>query len=45
MAALRMLDACTLANTVEGFDERLRNEGFVNHTVRSLFPQLAPMVG
>jgi 4-hydroxy-4-methyl-2-oxoglutarate aldolase len=42
---LRRLDACTLANAIEVFDARLRNEGFVNHTVRSLFPELAPMVG
>jgi regulator of RNase E activity RraA len=45
LQALRRLDACTLANTIETFHERLRNEGFVNHTVRSLFPDLAPMVG
>lgn len=45
LEALRKLDACTVANTIEGFHERLRNEGFVNHTVRSLFPHLAPMVG
>jgi regulator of RNase E activity RraA len=45
LQALRRLDACTLANTIETFQERLRNEGFVNHTVRSLFPDLAPMVG
>jgi 4-hydroxy-4-methyl-2-oxoglutarate aldolase len=42
---LRRLDACTLANAIEVFDTRLRNEGFVNHTVRSLFPELTPMVG
>lgn len=42
---LRRLDACALANAIETFDARLRNEGFVNHTVRSLFPELAPMVG
>jgi 4-hydroxy-4-methyl-2-oxoglutarate aldolase len=45
LQALRRLDACTLANSIEMFNERLRNEGFVNHTVRSLFPELAPMVG
>ena len=45
LQALRMLDACTLANTIETFDERLRNEGFVNHTVQSLFPELSPMLG
>jgi len=42
---LRRLDACTLANAIETFDARLRNEGFVNHSVRSLFPELAPMLG
>jgi regulator of RNase E activity RraA len=45
LQALRRLDACTLANSIETFNERLRNEGFVNHTVRSQFPELAPMVG
>ena len=45
LAALRRLDACTLANAVETFHTRLRNEGFVDHTVRCLFPHLPPMVG
>jgi regulator of RNase E activity RraA len=45
LEALRRLDACTLANAIETFQERLRNEGFVDHTVRSLFPEFAPMVG
>jgi regulator of RNase E activity RraA len=45
LQALRKLDACTLANTIEAFEQRLRNEGFVGHTVRALFPELAPMVG
>jgi 4-hydroxy-4-methyl-2-oxoglutarate aldolase len=43
--ALRGLDACTLANAIETFHERLRNEGFVDHTVRCLFPELPPMLG
>lgn len=43
--ALRRLDACTLANAIETFAQRLRNEGFVDHTVRSLFPELPPMLG
>jgi regulator of RNase E activity RraA len=43
--ALRELDACTLANVIETFHERLRNEGFVDSRVRCLFPQLKPMVG
>lgn len=43
--ALQRLDACTLANAIERFQERLRNEGFVDHTVRCLFPDLPPMLG
>ena len=42
---LRRLDACTLANAIETFQQRLRNEGFADGTVRCLFPQLPPMVG
>ena len=45
LEALRRLDACTLANAIETFHERLRNEGFMGHNVRCLFPQLQPMVG
>jgi regulator of RNase E activity RraA len=43
--SLRRLDACLLANAIETFHERLRNEGFINHTVRCLFPHLPPAVG
>lgn len=42
---LRRLDACTLANAIETFHERLRNEGFVNSSVHCLFPDFAPMLG
>jgi 4-hydroxy-4-methyl-2-oxoglutarate aldolase len=45
LEALRRLDACTLANAIETFHERLRNEGFMDHSVRCLFPRLQPMVG
>ncbi len=45
LEALRRLDACLLANAIETFHERLRNEGFVDHTVRCLFPRLQPMIG
>lgn len=45
METLRGLDACTLANAIESLHTRLRNEGFVNYTVRSLFPELPPMLG
>ena len=43
--ALRRLDACTLANVIETFHERLRNEGFADGTVRCLFPLFPPLVG
>jgi regulator of RNase E activity RraA len=45
LEALRRLDACTLANAIETFHQRLRNEGFIDHTIRCLFPSLQPMVG
>ena len=45
LEALRRLDGCTLANAIETFHQRLRNEGFVDHTVRCLFPRLQPMLG
>ena len=45
LEALGQLDACTLANAIETFHERLRNEGFMDNTVRCLFPRLQPMVG
>ncbi len=43
--ALRLLDSCEVANAIETLDERLRNQGFANGTVRCLFPEFAPMVG
>ena len=45
LEALRHLDAGTLANAIETFQQRLRNEGFVDHTVQCLCPHLEPMVG
>ncbi|HWY76474.1 MAG TPA: RraA family protein [Verrucomicrobiae bacterium] len=45
LEALRRIDACTLANAIETFHERLRNEGFANGTVHCLFPQLGTMLG
>src|SRR5690348_15312894 len=45
LESLRRLDACTLANAIETFHERLRNEGFVDHSIRCLFPGLHRMLG
>lgn len=42
---LRRLDACTLANAVETFHQRLRNEGFIDGSVHCLFPEMPPMLG
>ena len=45
LEALRRLDACTLANAIETFEVRLRNEGFTDGALRCLFPSLPPVVG
>lgn len=45
LAALRQLDTCTVANAVEDFETRLRNEGFTNASIRCLFGHLPPLVG
>ena len=45
LETLARIDACTLANAIETFHTRLRNEGFINQTVRCLCPRLEPMVG
>lgn len=43
--ALRRFDTCTVANAIETFNVRLRDAGFVDSSVRSLFPKLPPLVG
>ncbi len=43
--ALRRLDACTMANAIETFQERLRNEGFASNAVHCLFPKFEPVLG
>jgi regulator of RNase E activity RraA len=45
LEALRRLDACALANAVETFHVRLRNEGFASRQIHSMFPRLPTMVG
>jgi 4-hydroxy-4-methyl-2-oxoglutarate aldolase len=42
---LGTFDTCTLSNAVEQFQVRPRNEGFVDGSVRCLFPQFAPTIG
>ena len=43
--ALRALDGAAIANAIETFDLRLRNEGFADSSIRCLFPELPPAVG
>lgn len=43
--ALRALDGAAIANAIETFDVRLRNEGFADSSVRSLSPDLPPAAG
>lgn len=42
---LKRYDSCTLSNAIEVFDVRPRDEGFMSHEIRCLFPDLGPMVG
>jgi regulator of RNase E activity RraA len=45
IAALRGLDACAVADAIETFGERLRNEGFTDSDIHCFFPELPSMVG
>jgi 4-hydroxy-4-methyl-2-oxoglutarate aldolase len=45
LESLRRFDSCTVADAIETFRERLRNQGFTDGLVRCLFPQFPPMVG
>jgi len=42
---LRGVDSPTIANAIEAFKVRDRTDGFVGGEVRSLFPEMPPMVG
>jgi 4-hydroxy-4-methyl-2-oxoglutarate aldolase len=44
LEAIRAFDTCAVANAIEGFQVRLRNEGFADASVRSFFPHL-PVIG
>lgn len=43
--SLRGLDTCTVANAIETFDVRLRNEGFASPAIRALQTRSNSMVG
>jgi len=45
MEALRRLDTCAVANAIETFRVRLRNEGYCDANIRCLLPNLPPLVG
>lgn len=45
LAALASLDTCAVANAVECFEVRLRNEGFTDASICCRLPALPPMVG
>ena len=45
LAALAAFDTCAIANAIERFDVRLRNEGFTSDQVRCHFPERPPTVG
>lgn len=45
LKALAGIDTCTVTNAIECFDVRLRNEGFIDSSIRCRLPALPPMVG
>jgi 4-hydroxy-4-methyl-2-oxoglutarate aldolase len=45
LEALRKYDSPTLSNAIETFDVRPRDEGYMSHEVRCMFPDLGVMVG
>ena len=42
---LRQLSSCTIANAIECFNIRPRNQGFMSPDIRCMFPNLGVMVG
>jgi len=42
---LKKYDSPTICNVIELLKIRPQNEGFLHHSIRSLFPELPPMVG
>jgi regulator of RNase E activity RraA len=45
LEALRRITTPTIANAIETFDLRLRNEGFMDSSIRCIFPELGAMAG
>ena len=44
-AALRCLDGCAIANAIETFDVRMRNEGFTDGRLRCMFDRQPAVIG
>lgn len=45
LQALQALDTCTVANAIETFNVRLRNEGYADSSIRCMVNCAAPVVG
>ena len=45
LAALQRHDTCSVANAIETFNVRMRNEGFASPGIRCLTPRPLPLVG
>jgi 4-hydroxy-4-methyl-2-oxoglutarate aldolase len=45
LLALQQLSTCVVADAIETFDMRLRNEGFADGSIRCCFEDLPPIVG
>jgi 4-hydroxy-4-methyl-2-oxoglutarate aldolase len=45
LEAIRRLGTCAASNAIESFNVRLRNEGFADSRIKSMFPHLPPMLG
>ena len=43
--ALRKISSPSVANAIETFNVRPRNQGFMSSEIRTLFPELGPLVG
>lgn len=45
LETLRQIQSCAIANAIETFDIKSRSEGFMMPSIRSIFPDMANMIG
>jgi 4-hydroxy-4-methyl-2-oxoglutarate aldolase len=45
LEAIRQHDTCTVANAIETFGVRPKNDGYTNREIQALFPALPPIAG